>query len=231
MKQQHALWIGVLALFTLSGEIDAQEPSRSLRINPSFGSYLPTGDLGAGRGPNDSATSPEFLNLSRGLAVGIAVEAPVHPTFSLRAGVKYGFASDLVAGEEVGMAPCGSSCSTVAYERTPLTGASALLISADLSARPAPPTWFLRPYGLAGLAFRRHFYDSSVIPAGSASIQAGDQASRWVPHLGVGADLPMGSVTLHLEAEMFGDIELAGWNTLGGRYADAFVSLGLSLTR
>ena len=227
---KHAIAWSILALFVLSGESHAQKAGGGVRIIPTLGSYLPTGDVGYGHGPDDDPASPEFLNLSRGFAVGVAIETPVHSVLNLRAAVKYGFASDLVAGNNVGTESCGTNCLVAAYERTPLTDASALLISTGVAVRPAPSTWVVQPYALGGLAFRRHFYEASAIPAGRAAIQAEAQASRWVPHLGVGAEWLVRSMTLRLEAEMFGDIERDGWKPSGGQYGDAFVSLGLGWT-
>jgi hypothetical protein len=222
--------LGALAILAFGGEVQAQEIDRQWRIIPSLGSYLPTGDLGFGRGPNDGPESPEFLNLSRGFAVGLAVEAPIFSAFSLRGGVKYGFASDLVAGNFVGSESCGANCGYAVYDRTPLTDASALLLSGDLVVRPAPSEWSVQPFVFGGLAFRRHFYEASVIPAGSAAIGAEEQAWRWVPHLGAGAEMPFRAVTLRVEAEIFGDMRLNGVIPNGGRYGDAFISMGLSWT-
>lgn len=225
---KHATAWAVLALLALGGDGQAQETTRGVRIIPSIGSYLPTGDVGQGRGPGDGAAAPELLSLSRGVALGLAVEAPVLSTWSVRGGVKYGFASDLVAGNEAGEQSCGASCSAAVYDRTALTGAAALLVSTDLAVRPAPAAWALQPYAMGGLAFRRHFYDEGVIPAGRAAARAAEQAARWVPHLGVGAEWPVRSLALRLEAEMFGDVEWDGWRPRGGAYGDAFLSLGLS---
>ncbi|MQA91115.1 MAG: hypothetical protein GEU90_12910 [Gemmatimonas sp.] len=103
-----------------------------------------------------------------------------------------------------------------------------MVLSGDLVVKPSISAWRLRPYLMGGIAHRRHFYDRDLIPSGSALVGADEQASRWVPHLGFGLELPVRSLVLRLEADMFADVKVDGWKPRGGRYGDGFVSLGVS---
>jgi hypothetical protein len=223
MIRRIVLW-NCLALLGFIGNAAAQQPQPAdgIRLIPSFGSYLPAGDLGFG---SDGPNSPAHLNLSRGYAVGLAVEAPLSSIFSLRAGARYGFASEVVAGIRV---PCEAGCTAAEYERSSLADASSALFSADLVLRPFGSSMGVQPYLLAGGAYRRHFYDQDLLPSGGASAGAAEQASRWVPHLGLGVEVPVSSLLLRVEADIFGDLELDGWKPAGGRYGDGFLSIGFS---
>lgn len=217
------LWISVaVALIGLPLSLQSQEIKPRVQIIPSVGSYLPMGDLGYGSGPGaENAEAPETLGMSRGLMVGLAVESPLYRTLSVRAGIKYGFGSQLLAANQ-SFGSCGPNCGMATYDWVPLTNASALLLSTDLVLRPAPATWRLRPYLLGGLGYRRQFYDRETIPAGQAAVQAEGEVSRRVPHLGLGAEWLARSFSIRLGSDIYG--------SLRDRYNDGFVSLGVSWT-
>jgi hypothetical protein len=161
------------------------------------------------------------------MAVGLNLDVPVARVFGLRAGIKYGFGSEVIAGNDVGLASCGTNCQYVVYERTSVTPASAILLSADASFKPAPSDWGLQPYLLGGIGYRQHLYDRTALPVGKAAVETVHEAVRVLPHLGVGAMWSFRQLRLRLEADVFSDINVIRWLPTGGRYGDAFVTLGI----
>jgi hypothetical protein len=66
----------------ITGELQAQEASRGVSITTIFGKYLPTVDLGFGRGDEGA----DYIALRSGAAVGVQVDGPIGRSFGRASG-------------------------------------------------------------------------------------------------------------------------------------------------
>lgn len=228
----------VLPCFALAGalitplNVEAQDRGPRLRVIPSVSSYQPLGKLAYSRGgPGEPESAPEWLQMGAGYAVGLAVEAPVPGLhfLGIRGGVKHAFGSRLATGSYVGTTACGEHCAEARYERAEVSDASLTVASTDLTLRPAPVSWLAQPYLLTGIGWRSRNLDYGSIPDGSVVDEARERSSQWIPHFGVGIEVPVRSATVALETDIYGALQRNDVAIQGGSSGDAFLSLGVRI--
>ena len=164
----------VLAAALLLGGGDVA--AQGISITPSAGAYIPASD---------------FYDLRDELNDGI-VEADREAAFALGLALEMGWLRGSLAYAT------GAEISRDGIEGSKRIGEGSLLLgAADLVLRPIPRV-FVQPYLLGGVGFRNTSYDSdqptAILPEGETSAAL---------HVGLGADLLLGSVSLVAEVTDF----------------------------
>ena len=173
-----------------------------LKVNPRVGLYVPLTDLGEA----GSTANQLLADRSGSLALGLGVEFGFLP-LNIRANVDY------VTGAEVSEEGV-----------TEPTDAKMLAVSADLIIRPLPRIIVIQPYLFGGAGLRQYDFDPQ-----DPTVSQLQDANDPTIHLGGGADLKLGPLSLNAE---IGDY-ISWYAVQDGAESDIqhdlFVSVGLIL--